>query len=195
MATSEEFTVKKWLMIFVFICGAVPAAAQSFVGPEFKAAEGAKPSMLLNGLFVKTTPIGESAVGFYVYGLINQSPWAQIHGGLSVNPRKWIGFTLGAGTEKSDAPWRIGGSFFVAGRGNVAFLAMEDGGSGLWYRVHYTRRLNSRVNLGVISRRFSPTGPYVEVKVAPRLTAWSTVGPNLETDRTTGIVGLNVAIP
>ena len=190
--------MKQHLLVAVtlVLLGAVSSNAQSFIGPEVKLTDG-QTSTLLNGLLQKMTPIGtsEQAVGFYVYGAVTDTAWGQLHGGVSYNPRKWIGLTVGVGTERNEDPWRVAGSAFVEGRGNVAFLIMEHGGGGFWYRAQYARVLNSRVNLGIFSRRFSPTGPIIEVKVTKRYMLWTAIGPDLETGQMTSVLGLNIAIP
>ena len=190
--------MKQWtivIAVFVFLGAAVPASAQKIIGVEFKGTEGLEATALIQGLFKKTEPVSEESeatVGFYVYGLADRR-WAQIHGGLSYNPTKWIGFTAGVGTEVDKNPWRTAASVWAAGHGNSAFVAFEYGGSGLWYRAHYLYAVHDRVEVGVFSRRFSPTGPFAQVKLAEWLSTFVVAGPNLETSKKTLVVGLDVA--
>jgi hypothetical protein len=172
------------------------SSAQNVIGPEVKVTDGAGPSVLVSGWFEKTRPIGNAgrAIGFHVYGLVDDAPWAQMYGGPSYYPTPWLGLSAGVGIEKDEHPWRAAGTIAASGRGNSALLIVEHGGSGFWYRAQYTRTVGSRLELGVFSRRYSPTGPYVALKVSKH-TLWVAAGPNAEDGRTMVVIGLNVGIP
>jgi hypothetical protein len=184
------------LLVAVLFLAAPPSSAQNFIGPELKIADGAGPGILVNGWFEKTRPIGgsERAVGFHIYGLADQSPWAQFYGGLSFYPARWLGFSAGAGMETDDNPWRAAASVAAFGRGHRALLLIEHGGSGFWYRAQYARSVASRLELGVFSRRYSPTGPYVALTLGKHA-VWATAGPNLEDGTAMAVVGVNVGLP
>jgi hypothetical protein len=170
--------------------------AQNFVGPEVKVTDGAGLSVLVSGWFEKTRSIGSAgrAIGFHVYGLVDDAPWAQIYGGLSFYPAEWLGLSAGVGIEKDENPWRVAGSISAVGRGNTALLIVEHGGSGFWYRAQYTRTVFSRLELGMFSRRYSPTGPYVALKLSKH-TVWATAGPNVEDGSAMAVMGLNIGLP
>ena len=185
----------KLLMAALLLAAPRSSPAQNFIGPELKVTDGAGPSVLVSGWFEKPWPIRSAGrtIGFHVYGLVDQAPWAQIYGGLSLYPMPWLGLSAGAGIEKDENPWRAAGSIAAAGRGNAALLLVEHGGSGFWYRAQYTRTVSSRWELGVFSRRYSPTGPYVALKVSKH-TVWATAGPNLEDGSAMAVIGLNLGI-
>jgi hypothetical protein len=179
----------------LFLAAPRASFAQNFIGPEVTFTDGA-PGVLVSGWFEKTRPIGSAgrAIGFHVYGLADQAPWAQIYGGLSSYPAEWLGLAASAGTETDENPWRVAATLSAIGRGNTALLIVEHGGSGFWYRAQYTRTVLSRLELGVFSRRYSPTGPYLALKFGKH-TVWATAGPNIEDGRAMAVVGLNVGIP
>lgn len=58
----------------------------------------------------------------------------------------------------------------------------------------YTHHVAGPVSVGAFSRRFSDTGPLLEVKISKSYTVWATAGPDLQDhNRMKAVVGLNIS--
>lgn len=88
------------------------------------------------------------------------------------------GVSASIGRESGFAELRKAGSIWV-GKGSLSALSIyEKGGSGYWYKHLATAKIyKDNVAVGVFSKRFFGTGPYLQVK-AGNLTLWGTVVQN-----------------
>ena len=138
-------------------------------------------------------------VGVFAWVLSNDpargdNRWTEIYAGPTFMPRKWIEIQIGAGGD-SNHKGRLGAGVYLGGHLGNGMLAMEQGGSGFWYKTTYSHHVAGPVALGIFSRRFGDTGPLVEVKLSKGRTLWFTAGPNLENGKFTTITGLNIGLP
>lgn len=100
------------------------------------------------------------------FGLSSTSEaYNEAYAGLAYMPFSWLQVAGGMGIESDKSPWRIG-AYIWAGKGpwNLLF-AYEDGGSGYWYKALATYDLREWLTVGLHSKRFMGTGPYICIKL------------------------------
>lgn len=113
-------------------------------------------------------------VNFYSWFLVSDS-WGEALVGVSKSVKPWLWLAFAAGVETDDKPWRINPNIW-AGKGRYStFLALEQGGSGFWYKSFSTVDLVPRVSVGVHSQSFYGTGPLVQVKLGQGMKVWVSV--------------------
>lgn len=182
----------KYAICVLLVLCAASARAQNTLG--IVGLEGGTASQVDFWLETSQQTSDNSWVGGFVWGL-SQSDWAEIYVGPVVYPSssRWLEIAAGIGVETNKHPVRVGISVLAVGRGNTAFLVWEKGGSGQWYQANYSHRITKHLNLGFFSRRFSSTGPMVEIPLTNQYKIWATAGPDLETadHRIKVIIGLN----
>ena len=182
------------ILTLVLVSLAIPASAQNAISADTSMMSGS--TVLTTDFYAeKVWKVSESvSVGPFVYGLASSSPWGEVYAGATVYPVKgnWLAIAFGAGVEHDPSPIRWAGDVVAIGRGNFALLVLENGGSGFWYKARYVRSLNDRIGFGFYSRRFTGTGPLLEVKATKVLTIWGMAGRDFEDYQAKGVVGIYI---
>lgn len=128
-----------------------------------------------------TTPRLDGWISGKVTGSVGTFAWFQIdqnygqgYAGLSLTPKSWLQFGVGAGVEQTTRPLRFG-SFVWAGNQHVSLLFIGEGlGSGWWYKSEFNWTATKDLGIGLMTERFKGTGPRVQYAVpGTPLTIWS----------------------
>ena len=102
---------------------------------------------------------------------LNSAKWSEALVGLTLKPAKWIDVSASIGLEHDDNPFRAGQSIWL-GKGRWSLLSIhEEGGSGYWYRYVGKAQVTKTIAVGMESRRFFGTGPYIEKKLG-KVSLW-----------------------
>lgn len=127
---------------------------------------------LSENLFITTSISGPFGGFVQVFG---SRSWAELYGGLTLQPGPWLQIGLGVGVEQNDKPIRVGGFFWIGD--NVNYFTrteLEKGGSGVWYQSLGAYRPVSWFGAGYFLRKGEGLGPYVEVLMPkPKLKFWA----------------------
>jgi len=127
---------------------------------------------LSNALSV-TTNINGPFGGFIQ--VLGSRSWAEIYGGLTLQPGPWLQLGLGIGLEQDNKPVRVGGFFWIGDNGKYFTRTdLEKGGSGVWYQSFGAYRPVTWFGAGYFLRKGEGLGPYVEVIMQkPALKFWA----------------------
>ena len=169
-----------------FLFFAAYANAQNWVEERNYLADS-EASPRIDGLFTKS--FAGKFGGFTWFQVA--SGYAQTYGGVLYSPRPWLQLAAGAGLEQAKNPARTGGYIWIGGKGNSLLLVGEYGGSGLWGKFEYNRKIGKNFGIGAMSERFKGTGPRFEVSI-PRtpIAIWG--APMIYKGSPTGLLGIRV---
>lgn len=152
-------------VLIALLLAAAPASAQStaIVGEQFWVSpDGKTVGDEVN--FLGMRPIGKSKWFTSVWAQWDEG-WGQITPGVGYNMTPWSSVTFQFGVEKHPGLWRTNGTLWLGGGGYNSLLILETGASGFWYKYVGTKKLNSTLELGVLSQRFVGTGPLIQFNV------------------------------
>lgn len=99
-----------------------------------------------------------SQVGSSVWFLATENYW-EVYAGPTWSPREWIELGASAGLEKDAQPWRVEQSLWLGHGRNSALVIVEEGGSGLWFKVTIDRAIIKKLTIGYEDQRFAGRGP------------------------------------
>jgi len=156
--------------------------------------------------FQKITPKESPCVDFNYYGTtridssfgifffsLTEKGWAEAYTGLIYNPTSWLELTLGAGIEQAPSLYRLAGSVWMGSKKIDGFFVGEkgDGPDNWWYKTFLRYKYSEKVNFGLMSWRYSATGPFIGYQLSKKLELWVNVGRDLEFHKDCAIVGFN----
>jgi hypothetical protein len=162
------------LLALVFL--APVASAQSFVEAELRHTPDGLESQMCAWVVSDLTPKRDALT---VWALATRS-WGEVLVGYQYQAAPWLTLGAGAGMETHRNVWRVNPWAFAAKGKYSLFLTVEEGASGLWYRAEGGYRFSERVTAGIFSRRFTGTGPYLQVTILPKTSVFATVAHHHE---------------
>lgn len=172
------------LMAVLLLCLVPAVSAQSFVEAELRGTPNGPESQMAAWVVSDLTPKRNALT---VWALATRS-WGEVLVGYQHEVAPWLTLGAGAGMEAHRNVWRVNPWAFAAKGRYSLFCTVEEGASGFWYRAEAGYRISNRVTAGVFSRRFTGTGPFVQVTVAPKTSVFGTVA--VHPDGTQALVAL-----
>ncbi|TSA44758.1 hypothetical protein D4R52_03720 [bacterium] len=174
-----------FVILFWFFSAMAPA--QSWVEERTYFYQG-EAKARVNGLFTRNF---SKKVGAFVWFQV-ASGYSQAYGGFTYSPKPWIQFAAGPGLEQAKNPARVGGYVWIGGKGNSLLLIAEYGGSGMWGKFEYNRKIGKYIGIGAMSERFKGTGPRVQVSISRTpITIWG--APLVYKGSAVGLLGIRVS--
>lgn len=109
--------------------------------------------------------------GAFIY-VMDTKYWTEGYGGLTYSPRPEIQFALGAGRETGGN--RVGGWVWMGKNRVSAIYFFENGKTGHWYKTIAKYKINQKLSLGYVEKKFAGNGIYAEFKLSSDATLkWS----------------------
>ncbi len=100
--------------------------------------------------------------------------WSESLVGISYSPIKEISFSVSAGLETNNQPFRYSWSVW-AGKYNISIFSVhEKGGSGYWFKNTAMYTFSSYLSAGVHWQRFKGAGPRIEATLFNKVRFWGT---------------------
>lgn len=160
----KENEMKNILMV-VLIAGSIIAEAEAsfYVESLNKVVEGGVIPVLI---FCPTHNLNKQFKQFQLQGFsMTSENYAEGYVGLGYSPKPWLQVGVSFGLETADNPWRVAASIW-AGKGSLSLLCVcENGGSGYWYDIKPTVKVNNWLTVGFMAKRFSGVGPFIQVGI------------------------------
>jgi len=164
------------LAVLVVLCLAPLASAQSFVEIEARHTPASLEPQICAWVVSDLTPKRDALT---VWALTTRT-WGEVLVGYQYNATPWLTVGAAAGMESHQNLWRVN-PWLYAGKGKYSlFLTVEEGASGFWYRAEAGYKISDRVSAGIFSRRFTGTGPYLQVTIFPKTSLFATVAHHSE---------------
>ncbi|MCL5435784.1 MAG: hypothetical protein M1275_01765 [Patescibacteria group bacterium] len=118
-----------------------------------------------------------------------QKGYSEAYGGATYSPKPWLRLALGAGVEEAKNPARAGGFVWMGNSKQYLLFIPEYGGSGFWWKLEGSRKINKTVGVGFLTERLKGSGPRVEYAIPHTpLKVWA--APMFERKRMNALIGI-----